>query len=458
MSYDPNDESDLLVLIVCVAGSQRSVCEILGRLCHAGWQSDGAIDLLVIPDHIRRIRPAVTKRIEAAAPVNSFVQVWIQQGIEIESRLRLNRDIRKIVYFPSLIRLEKDLPSILRPLSLDWLGRIARLLQNNWLHGDTVFDRNTLEKWLRQFEVAGNNRWVGEGLLKVLEFWPPHRQKAALGVTADVLDNYDRVCCNRFRTGKSGDFMASILRKQMSVLNAGYPPPIDLRDLMETKEECDCQSVLFIEDGLLTATETINYLSGLLGLPHPENRKWSTEPLTNPDQLRSKHVTMKFFVATQFGVARLRRFLSNNHLENVEVSAPTEIVIPNLTDAGIAALERGELFDGDRLLPRNADQNIAKVAFRDQTVWKDYAKTDRAIQFCHDVGAQLFGNYLRWKRWVWSQDRVGQCGLGMCGLGLALAYSHSVPRASLPLFWMDGDVTIGNRTVRWLPLFPDAKA
>lgn len=46
----------------------------------------------------------------------------------------------------------------------------------------------------------------------------------------------------------------------------------------------------------------------------------------------------------------------------------------------------------------------------------------------------------------------------MYGLGMALAFGHSVPKASLPLFWMDGDVTIGANSLKWQPLFPDAKA
>ncbi len=168
---------------------------------------------------------------------------------------------------------------------------------------------------------------------------------------------------------------------------------------------------------------------------------------------------MRFPVVTTFGMKRLETFLSMNGLSNINVKPSADGLIANLTPEGIAAVAEGRFFVQDEhLCPVAPEIHLKTPAFQDLWVWKDEERVIRATRFCCDVGLQLFRAYLKWKEWEWDEKRILHCGLGMYGLGLAVAFGHSVPKASLPLFWMEGEVKIGKHSLSWQPLFPDARA
>lgn len=349
-------------------------------------------------------------------------------------------------------------------MRLDWKPQISDTLTSGWVHGDTRLTNDHVELWLNQFSKLGeNNRWIGEGLLRTLDFWLPERQRRSLGLTPEMLKRYDRVCINGYRTGKSGYFISTILQKQIQTLIPGYEPTLDFRQLCDKPPTAPkCEKVLFVEDGLFTATETINYLSGLLNLPLPPGReKWSTPALDDPTPVRDLEITMCFPVATTFGMKRLHAFLNTQKLTNINVIPATDGLINNLTQQGALAFDENRFFLPDHpRSPAQPELHLKLPAFDNLAVWKSEGKALRAKKFCYDVGLQLFRQYLVWKDLAgkWDEKRISDCGLGMYGLGLAIAFAHSVPKASLPLFWMDADVTIGKKSLKWTPLFPDAKA
>jgi hypothetical protein len=106
-------------------------------------------------------------------------------------------------------------------------------------------------------------------------------------------------------------------------------------------------------------------------------------------------------------------------------------------------------------------------AFSNRELWGDGVERSKAIAFCRDVGFQLYREYLRSKTEVdgwaeWPEDRIREYALGTRSLGLSIAFAHSVPKASLPLFWAFGKVKLKSRTrrkvaVSWQPR-PDVLA
>ena len=456
------------ILIVCLPDLDRAIRRLLGSACPADWERDERVRLHVLKPGVSRGKTALANFIDSAAPPSSFAQVWVQSQIELHPRLTsaagttaLRPPIRR---FASPIVLKKELPQVIATMDLGWQTQIADELTSGWVHGATPLSRNRVDLWLDQFGRLGdNNRWIGEGLLRVLDFWLPERQRRSLGLTADILQRYDRVCVNRHRTGKSGDFLSTILQKHIQTLVPRYPATIDLRELCDNPSaHPDCKRVLFVEDGLFTATETNNYLSGLLDLPLPPHRnEWGTPALKDPAPLRSLEITMCFPVATTFGMKRLQAFLNANELTNINVMPAADGIFNNLTQQGTLALTENRFFLPDHhLCPAQPDLHLRTPAFENISVWKSEEKALRAKTFCYDVGLQLFRHYLEWRGLAgkWEESRILHCGLGMYGLGMAVAFGHSVPKASLPLFWMDGDVTIGGNSLKWQPLFPDAKA
>jgi len=100
---------------------------------------------------------------------------------------------------------------------------------------------------------------------------------------------------------------------------------------------------------------------------------------------------------------------------------------------------------------------VIPFAFQEDKGWKTESARNRAMRFCEEIGKQLWTNYLRGKKFDldrWSDERIAQCSLGMEGLGLTFAFPHSVPKATLPLFWARGRVTFQECSIDWIPLLP----
>jgi len=91
--------------------------------------------------------------------------------------------------------------------------------------------------------------------------------------------------------------------------------------------------------------------------------------------------------------------------------------------------------------------------FQEATFWGGLERIERAIYFCGEIGHQLFRQYLVSKDWDWPERRIRESSLGVRGISMALAFAHSVPKATLPLFWMEGSVRLGKKEIHWPPLF-----
>ena len=114
----------------------------------------------------------------------------------------------------------------------------------------------------------------------------------------------------------------------------------------------------------------------------------------------------------------------------------------------------------DRSFLDQLRSRVIPFAFQDDKGWKDGASLGRARVFSEQVGEQLWRSYIVKRKnfdpGSWPAERMRLCALGMEGLGLTFAFPHSVPKASLPLFWARGQVTFGGISLDWVPLLPDA--
>jgi len=177
-------------------------------------------------------------------------------------------------------------------------------------------------------------------------------------------------------------------------------------------------------------------------------------PLLDEGLLRQKSIAMRFLVTTNLGIEFLKRFLTENGLKNIQLGESGGDLI-TLTPLGIQALTEGRLFDEENCL-RDPSSHIAPVAFQEEVIWGGGDRIERAITFCGEIGEQLFRHYLSFKKWQLPERRIRESSLGVRSIALALAFAHSVPKATLPLFWMEGRVRLGNKEIDWQPLFPSA--
>jgi hypothetical protein len=438
-----------LLLVLC-EHSEPEVRRILAKHAHAGWEREGQIRLLVLRNNFRRFRSENSAKIAKCAPKNSAARVILLDNVEHGDRFGEGIDLRTSNTFNFLRPFEDAIPAILRQAGLDWRTSITAHLRS-WHH--SVIEQGYVDEWLSQFEHFGVP-WIGEHLLRTLDFWDPERLVATLEINEKRLEQFDCICLKRQQAGKSADFLGSLLRKRVSALAKNFP----ICDFVTTFNVPSSSSipkrVLFIEDSLLTGTEMTNFLSGLLGLSSP-GRAWPVSALQQPNGLLECNVEFQFPVTTSLGQFRLRAFLEANSFKHGTLRFGESGFIEVLTSSGNNALLAGQFFDPALSnCPIAPDQHLERVAFRG--AWKKESRRLELEKFCREIGGQLFAEYLRQKGWDWPPQKIAASSLGMHGLGLNLAFSHSVPKASLPLLWASGTVKFDGSTIEWRPLFCNA--
>jgi hypothetical protein len=72
---------------------------------------------------------------------------------------------------------------------------------------------------------------------------------------------------------------------------------------------------------------------------------------------------------------------------------------------------------------------------------------------CAAIGRQLYKLYAEKRGKSMTDRKLDEASLGIRGLSLALAFSHSIPKETLPLFWMGGNIEVEGRKPLWIPLF-----
>jgi hypothetical protein len=337
----------------------------------------------------------------------------------------------------------------LKHLELDRISLTHRYLSKCWQHGEIT--RQTIEKWMDQFQQADNNGWIAERLLAVLDVWSSNRMIRALRISDKSLAGLSCVCVNSERLGGSSSAIANAIRKQ---LDSSAVFKLDLEGLKSALESRLHGRLLYVEDCLLSGNEMVRVLSGLLGIPDRYGAPKSTA-LTNAAFLKDVEIRLRFGVICNGGLAYLRSFLKEQGLENTSVDYYDNEMIESHTLPGIESINNGTLYDDEGCVT-DPESKLVRVAFRDLEIWGSPELRAKGRAICQEIGKQLYEQYLARRGKVWTKRRVEEAGLGVCGLALALAFSHSVPKASLPIFWMRGKISYNRRIIDWEPLFPNA--
>ncbi|HXA16746.1 MAG TPA: hypothetical protein VN380_07135 [Thermoanaerobaculia bacterium] len=349
---------------------------------------------------------------------------------------------------PGLAKLKRILDDKLDMFGLDWRSRVENLLRFSWSHGGGI-SRADIDAWLKQFSDLGSHGWIGERLLRALNFWPAPRLLQALDLTVASIAGFGHICVNTQTIGKSAGVVSNQVQKHLETLGAHVKTVDDLWNVLEK----DNKSVLYIEDCLLSGTETCSLLRGLLN-ETTEGRRPKVSALADPERLRSRRIEMRFGVIANLGRVVVEEFVSRRRLANISV-AQCGMKLATLTEDGVLAVRNGEFIDETKCM-RDPAKHVRPMVFSDLALWDHADRLLRAKQFCQTLGTQLWQGYVDSKGWRWDKRRVEQCGLGMNGQGLALAFAHSVPKSSLPLFWYGGKVKLGSVRLTWRPLFPNA--
>lgn len=324
------------------------------------------------------------------------------------------------------------------------LRTVATAQLQHWNH--STIDRAAVDQWLGQFSQLGTFGWLGEKLLAQTNLV----QAAALGNLYQALpiDQNFSLAYNRDMRGtaKSGEVIATLLTKRFGGIVHDSPA--------KAIEAAPMSKIALFEDGLWSGTEALGVIESLLG-ERPGREK--TAPLLDPKLLETVDLTLVYGIATDYGKALVERFIRDRGLHNIKVlSARTVQVAPpdlllGLANGDFDVMEMRESGPVGHALVPNIFTAFSSDGMHEEQI-------DVARQFCSTVGRQLFTHYLQkmvmTKGWtMWAPEKLGQASLGMHGLGLTYAFAHSIPKATLPLYWASGEVTYNGRTLRWKPLF-----
>jgi len=337
--------------------------------------------------------------------------------------------------------------TLLNRCGLSIHGAATEIL-SKWTH--STVDLKLITRWQNQFfDLSKEHGWIAEFLLRETVFVNPVDLGDAL-ISLNISENA-AACYNKDSRGtvKSGEILANLLTKRIPSIKI-YDAPATIIDGQTH------QSVVIFEDGLWTGTEAVGVMDSLLGRRKGREK---TAPLVNPDKLKDFSVEFAYAVGTDYGQALIQRYARDNDLKNVgvwcgktvSIAAPGTMEIIQNTSENIS-----DLFESG---PRAGMVTPHLIKKAEQSLSPE--KLDQLRNFFGVIGRQLFDNYLtrqvRDSNWtMWSEEKRQKSSLGKDNFCLSHAFAHSVPKATLPLFWSYGNVTFNGRSVDWRPLFENA--
>ncbi len=357
-----------------------------------------------------------------------------------------------VVMGPTIVELVRGdgLLHQLRDLGLDWRSEVIARLKHYAL--GTVGE-SEIDRWLGQFERLGNHRGVGEHLLQLLDVLPLTDLAEALSTDSEFYGADLVVGFNNDKWGKSWGTVSNLIRKKCASAS--------LLPIAEAIGRGGAPRVLrLVEDGLFSGTEMLAVFDSLRGTRAP-GRRQKVPHLTDPGILSRVSTQLHFGVVSDFGEAMLRRYMASHALPNIQITvsgAARKVRVLYGIPEVLSSPDGPDLVNDDVFRTRLRSR-VVPFVFQDDKGWKDAASQLRAKMFCENVGQQLWQGYIAKKNFdfgAWPSDRIRRCALGMEGLGLAFAFPHSVPKASLPVLWARGTVTLNGTSVDWIPLLPNA--
>ena len=300
-------------------------------------------------------------------------------------------------------------------------------------------DAVKIEKWMLQFERLGSNEWIANRLLRDLVIVKLHDLKDTLKSGANGTEIF---AFNQDKWGKSWAMITSLLSEVGELL--------PIHDAIESKPVTD---IFWCEDGLFSGTETKSVRSSLAN----EGKK--VPPLADPKALGEQRILMRYGVVCDFGKMWVDRHLHRKNLKNLSVSVGLERQTTiNVLGPMTKSLIEDFFWKDDAGAKELLVQQVKPHVLRQNGKFEEgQSKNNRARLFLEEIGAQLWEQFLKQQNKLnderWPASRIRRCGLGMEGLGLCISFPHSVPRATLPVFWASGSVSFEGKTMQWEPLF-----
>jgi hypothetical protein len=298
--------------------------------------------------------------------------------------------------------------------------------------------KSDVDDWLLQFDAVGA-RWIGEALLRQIDVIGPSEVARAFNMPAQAMVGQKLVF-----TFLSEDDPASSANRIGALLSQLYARP-NVSDFVAALTAADTGSrVLVCEDALWTGIELRNLLTRLTGAGDLEA------------SAQGKRITFRHAVVCDYGLHIVHHFIAFNKLDFVDLFLGEGQRFVRVLAPEVHEIEKRPEWS----LPPVQFEDwlttlVRPIAFRDVALWS--GQQAEAQLLCTQIGRQLIDKYVLDTNKTWREEVRESFALGAGGFGSTTAFGHSVPKACLPLLWLEGPVTLGLVKLNWKPLFYDAR-
>jgi hypothetical protein len=307
---------------------------------------------------------------------------------------------------------------------------------------------------VQQFAELGYSQ-IGKHLLKNLRVVTDAELRESFK-TSDAEKIGLRVVHAFFHDDESGSSSITI----KNVLEHLYPSSevvaIDIANL-EQMVKSSPDVVYIYEDGLWSGVELVKRLNAICSRAEFRNSNVQLHfkyCLTSDSGL----IAARFFAKREyFGRLQFTAATHGNHFTFLKSGFDTTLM--HLTDPS------------DNQIRETLDAEIEPHAFRNNALWENDRET--AVFVCSEIGKQLIRPFLLRQAMEKvnvdcnvnvtttiesvSEEKIERWQLGAAGFASTVVFASSVPKPVLPLFWLEGNVSLGGKTVNWRPLFWDAR-
>jgi len=425
------------ILIVAPEKRKLGLIDELHAKCIDGWED--RITLMTYAksatsDEKTRRAHEVVREWREGGYAHVFVDREAPVAIKhVESQV--SATINKLEYH----RLVERIDVTLNADGLLWSKRVEALLRSCGLKATPI------AKWLAQFDHF-EAMDVGRKVLKKLDILGSDEV-----VESFTISEHSLIGTNSYFTYfDDGDIGGSDASTKHTLLHL-YPEDrvAEISQLLLAGGTDEAASIYLFADGLWSGAEFAKRLEKL-------------KPLLS--STKGRRLRFKYSVVTDFGLVVARHLIRHNQLVDVDVEVQHDTRVINLLGDKLDQANQMQLTVSDpKELSRRLHSLVEPAIFQDVNGWgADLAK---AREFLQDVGQQLAEHWVRreWGREGKSLDptsieeRAAKFALGGGCFGLVCSFHQSVPKVTLPVLWLGGEIERGGRKLMWQPLLFDSR-
>lgn len=451
MAKNSINSNRLATLVIVKASEFSRIYEDINKIAVVGWEA--GIELISLDDKKLPRQEAIFRTENNS---NDLLLKFSEQQYErVIIQEKVSLDIEYLEQEGLPVRQVKSRLTLIQVISDELKGRYL-----HW-HGWAIreWEKSSIphaspDELVQQFAELGHSQ-IGKQLLKNLRVITEADLRNSFKISeAETIGL--RVVHAFVHDNEPGSSSIAI----KNILEHLYPPEdvvaIDVSDLTKVVQ-LNADVVYIYEDGLWSGVELVKRLNAICETAHFKES--------------NVQIHFKYGVTSDAGLIAARLFAKRERIGRLQFRAATPINHFTFLKSGIDTCLPHLTDQSDNEVRKALDSEIEPYAFRIASGWGE----DRAaaISVCSEIGEQLIRPFLERREKQKSEDKketvkdsspievsqekVARWGLGALGFASTIVFASSIPKPVLPLLWLDGTVTLKGRSVKWRPLFWDAR-